>query len=245
MHGEQRLIIATCEKGLVEDVNDMKDIKAGIDEIKDKYPNFVDFAAHEVFRPVNAKSVADPIPRDDVLEKDGKERIPLMQKPQEDSRRHSARAEYLHLRAAVQRISGKPGRAAGEYYLFRLHQFRTLSRRRQPRRHRSLLPGEDRHFARLQPDPGKASQEAAECDFLPHVRRAYFSAGENCRGERMSHGDRNTGNGEGCVHQRERRVRRAQREVLDPVLNFADRKLFAHQMLQAWQPILGLVAGRE
>src|SRR3984893_1780361 len=27
MHGEQRLIIATCEKGLVEDVNDMKDIK--------------------------------------------------------------------------------------------------------------------------------------------------------------------------------------------------------------------------
>src|SRR6202789_2394029 len=62
MHGEQRLIIATCEKGLVEDVNDMKDIKAGLDEIKGKYPNFVDFAAREVFRPVNAASVADPIP---------------------------------------------------------------------------------------------------------------------------------------------------------------------------------------
>ena len=68
MHGEQRLIIATCEKGLVEDVNDMKDIKAGIDQIKDKYPNFVDFAAHEVFRPVNAKNVADPVPVDEVLE---------------------------------------------------------------------------------------------------------------------------------------------------------------------------------
>src|SRR5246127_2205001 len=49
MHGEQRLIIATCEKGLVEDVNDMKDIKAGLDEIKDQYPNFVDYAAKEVF----------------------------------------------------------------------------------------------------------------------------------------------------------------------------------------------------
>ena len=34
MHGEQRLIIATCEKGTVEDVNDMKEIKAGLDEIK-------------------------------------------------------------------------------------------------------------------------------------------------------------------------------------------------------------------
>jgi predicted nucleotide-binding protein (sugar kinase/HSP70/actin superfamily) len=29
-------------------------------------------------------------------------------------------------------------------------------------------------------------------------------------------------------------------KYLDPVLNFADRKLFAHQMLQDWQPILGL-----
>src|SRR5205085_10411764 len=29
-------------------------------------------------------------------------------------------------------------------------------------------------------------------------------------------------------------------KYLDPVLNFADRKLFAYQMLQAWQPVLGL-----
>jgi predicted nucleotide-binding protein (sugar kinase/HSP70/actin superfamily) len=29
-------------------------------------------------------------------------------------------------------------------------------------------------------------------------------------------------------------------EYMDPVLNFADRKLFAYQMLQAWRPILGL-----
>jgi len=59
---EQRLIIATCEKGTVEDVNDMKGIKAGLDQIKDANPNFVDMAAHEVFRPQNSKVVADPIP---------------------------------------------------------------------------------------------------------------------------------------------------------------------------------------
>src|SRR5205823_1646415 len=29
-------------------------------------------------------------------------------------------------------------------------------------------------------------------------------------------------------------------KYLDPILNFADKKLFAYQMLQAWQPILGL-----
>ena len=105
MHGEQRLIIATCEKGLVEDVNDMKDIKAGIDQIKDKYPNFVDFAAHEVFRPVNAESVADPIPVTTFWNKTGKERIPLMQNRKKLRVGIPARSQHLHLRAALQRIS--------------------------------------------------------------------------------------------------------------------------------------------
>ncbi|HME34252.1 MAG TPA: BadF/BadG/BcrA/BcrD ATPase family protein [Candidatus Sulfotelmatobacter sp.] len=62
MHGEQRLIIATCEKGLVEDIHEMKEIKAGLDQLKDAYPNFVDMASKEVFRPTNVKSVADPLP---------------------------------------------------------------------------------------------------------------------------------------------------------------------------------------
>src|SRR5499426_2961684 len=50
MQGEQRLIIATCEKGTVEDVNEMKEIKKGLDQLKDKHPNFVDMASKEVFR---------------------------------------------------------------------------------------------------------------------------------------------------------------------------------------------------
>jgi predicted CoA-substrate-specific enzyme activase len=77
MQGEQRLIIATCEKGLVEDLNDMKDIKAGLDKIRDQHPNFVDMAAHEVFRPTNAKNVADPIPSR-AWTKANKERVALM-----------------------------------------------------------------------------------------------------------------------------------------------------------------------
>jgi predicted CoA-substrate-specific enzyme activase len=60
--GEQRLIIATCEKGTVEDLNDMKGIKADIDKIKAANPNFVDIAAHEVFRPRTVANVADPMP---------------------------------------------------------------------------------------------------------------------------------------------------------------------------------------
>jgi len=82
MLGEQRLIISTCEKGQVEDVNDMKDIKAGLDKIRDQYPNFVDYASKEVFRPTNAKSVADPPPTAGFLgrwSKEAKERRTLME----------------------------------------------------------------------------------------------------------------------------------------------------------------------
>jgi predicted CoA-substrate-specific enzyme activase len=61
--GAQRLIIATCEKGTVEDVDHMKAIKGGIDKIKESNPNFADIAARAVFRIPNAPNVSDPLPR--------------------------------------------------------------------------------------------------------------------------------------------------------------------------------------
>lgn len=60
--GEQRLIIATCEKGTVEDVNDMREIKKGLDAVRKDNPNLVEISAREVFKPVEVDAVADPIP---------------------------------------------------------------------------------------------------------------------------------------------------------------------------------------
>jgi len=59
---EQRLIIATCEKGSVEDVNEMRGIKAGLDAVKKANPNFVEIASKEVWRARNPERVADPVP---------------------------------------------------------------------------------------------------------------------------------------------------------------------------------------
>jgi hypothetical protein len=59
---EQRVIIATCEKGGVEDVESMRGIKAGLDAAKKAHPNFVDIASREVWRARNPESVADPMP---------------------------------------------------------------------------------------------------------------------------------------------------------------------------------------
>jgi predicted CoA-substrate-specific enzyme activase len=60
---EQRLIIATCEKGTVEDLDEMKDIKADIDKIKSANPNYVDIAARDVFRHREVESAADSVPQ--------------------------------------------------------------------------------------------------------------------------------------------------------------------------------------
>ena len=42
-----------------------------------------------------------------------------------------------------------------------------------------MLPGEDRHFARVQPDPGETPQKAAKRHLLPDVRRAAFARWSN------------------------------------------------------------------
>src|ERR1700761_8387934 len=83
--GEQRLIIATCEKGTVEDLADMKDIKADIDKIKDANPNYVDIAARDVFRHRQVDVIADALPSTKGLfvSKSVKERAALMQKRQD------------------------------------------------------------------------------------------------------------------------------------------------------------------
>src|SRR3984957_14893340 len=80
--GEQRLIIATCEKGAVEDLDDMKGIKADIDKIKEANPNYVDVAARDVFRHRQTADVADPVPsvKGFLVSKAVKERAALMEK---------------------------------------------------------------------------------------------------------------------------------------------------------------------
>src|SRR5271154_523222 len=83
--GEQRLIIATCEKGAVEDLGEMKDIKADIDKIKAVNPNFVDIAAHDVFRPRDVEIISDAMPNTKGLfiSKATKERASLMEQRKE------------------------------------------------------------------------------------------------------------------------------------------------------------------
>ena len=61
--GSQRLIIATCEKGTVEDINEMRNIKGDLDKAKAENPNFAEIAARAVFRAPKVDLVADAPPK--------------------------------------------------------------------------------------------------------------------------------------------------------------------------------------
>jgi predicted CoA-substrate-specific enzyme activase len=70
--GAQRLIISTCEKGSVEDVDDMREIMRGLEAVKKDNPNLVQAAAQEIFKPVEADDVSDPLPKPSLLMPPGK-----------------------------------------------------------------------------------------------------------------------------------------------------------------------------
>lgn len=77
--GAQRLIIATCEKGTVENVEEMRVIKGNIDAIKKENPNLVEIAAKSAFKSYEPPVVADPLPKL-AITKAQKERIEKMKK---------------------------------------------------------------------------------------------------------------------------------------------------------------------
>ncbi len=62
--GVKRLIVNnSCDKGLVEDVNAMREIKKGMDSVKNANPNMVEIAAKAAFKAFEPAVIADPLPR--------------------------------------------------------------------------------------------------------------------------------------------------------------------------------------
>jgi predicted CoA-substrate-specific enzyme activase len=239
MHGEQRLIIATCEKGTVEDLSEMKDIKAGLDQIRDKHPNFVDVASKEVFRPTNAKNVADPIPTR-AWTQSARQRVALMQNRSKVrigiprvlniytyAPLFNAYFESLGLqpeniiysdytssdlyRAGASRGAIDPCFPAkiGISHVYNLIQ----EKHRKKPLDVIFFPMYDILHSPLVKIVG--SNACPTVTATPETVKAAFTKENDVFAE-------------------------CNLKYIDPVLNFADRKLFAYQMLQAWQPVLGL-----
>src|SRR5947208_3188300 len=81
--GIKRLIVGnSCEKGLVEDVSDMREIKKGLDARKKENPNLAEVGAKAAFKSYNPPAVADPLPKRAFTAKQ-KKRVELMKRRKE------------------------------------------------------------------------------------------------------------------------------------------------------------------
>ena len=81
--GIKRLIVGnSCEKGLVEDVSDMREIKKGLDAMKKENPNLAEVGAKAAFKSYNPPAVADPLPKRAFTAKQ-KKRVELMKRRKE------------------------------------------------------------------------------------------------------------------------------------------------------------------
>jgi predicted CoA-substrate-specific enzyme activase len=239
MEGEQRLIIATCEKGTVEDVSEMKDIKAGIDQIKEANPNFVDIASREVFRPTNAKNVADPLPTR-AWTKAAKERVALMQN-RKNLRIGIPRVLNIYTYAPLFNAYLESLGVQPENIIYSDYTSSELYRAGASRG--AIDPcfpakiGISHVYNLIQV---KHAKKPLNVVFFP-MYDVLHSPLVKLVGTNACPTVTATPETVKAAFTKENDVF-AEHNVkyLDPILNFADRKLFAYQMLQAWQPVLGL-----
>jgi predicted CoA-substrate-specific enzyme activase len=242
MHGEQRLIIATCEKGTVEDVNDMKGIKAGLDSIRAQHPNFVDYASKEVFRPTNAKSVADPLPTKgwSGWRKGDKERHALMEN-RKKLRIGIPRVLNIYTYAPLFNAYFESLGVQPENIIYSDYTSSELYRAGASRG--AIDPcfpakiGISHVYNLIQEKHRKKPLDAI---FFP-MYDVLHSPLVKIVGANACPTVTATPETVKAAFTKENDVF-AEHNVkyIDPVLNFSDRKLFAHQMLQALQPVLGL-----
>lgn len=243
--GEQRLIIATCEKGTVEDLESMKEIKSNIDSIKASYPNFVEIASREPFRFRNLPSLADSVPQVNWLTSAAtRARVELMKK----------RADF---RVGLPRVLNQYVYAP----LFNAY-FESLGLRSQNIIYSDYTSSElyRAGSSRGAIDPCfpakigiahvhnlltvKSQNKPLQVIFFPMVDVLHSSL-VNLTGINACPTVTATPETVKAAYTKENNVfASAGIAYVSPILNFTDRKLLAYQMYEAWEPILGVSRGK-
>ncbi len=202
--GTKRLIVNnSCDSGLVEDVNAMREIKKGMDSVKDANPNMAEIAAKTAFKSFKPAAVADPLPRYALTARQ-KARVAAMKRRAEMRIGIPRVLNQYTCNPHVQRLLRVAGHSGGEPGLLRLHLRGAVQGRRQARLDRSLLPVEGRHPARAQPALRAPQEEAARHHLLPDDRRSAVRHGQRAEPSRLPHG-----HGDARGHQRRPSSRKA------------------------------------
>ena len=237
--GERRLIISTCEKGQVEDVNAMRGIKAGLDALKNANPNFVDIAAREVWRSRNPQSVADPVPKTS-WKSAVKQRIGLMQS-RATHRVGMPRVLNMYLYAPMFSAYLESLGVQPENIIY--SDFTTQEMYRAGAGRGAIDPCFPSkigipHVYNLIFQ--KHAKKPLNTIFFPMVDTMHQPL-KNCTGSNACPTVTATPNSVKAAFTKESDVFQENGiQYLDPILNIHDPKLFGLQMFQTWGPLLGL-----
>ena len=237
--GERRLIISTCEKGQVEDVNAMRGIKAGLDAVKEANPNFVDIAAREVWRSRNPKNVADPVPKSS-WKSAVKQRIGLMQ-ARATHRVGMPRVLNMYLYAPMFSAYLESLGVQPENIIY--SDFTTQELYRTGAGRGAIDPCFPSkigipHVYNLIFQ--KHAKKPLNTIFFPMVDTLHQPL-KNCSGSNACPTVTATPNAVKAAFIKESDVFKENGiQYLDPIVNIHDPKLFTLQMFQTWGPVLGL-----
>jgi predicted nucleotide-binding protein (sugar kinase/HSP70/actin superfamily) len=241
----RRVVIASCEKGEVEALADMREVKAGIDARMAANPNLLAVAAREAWMPTRPSIVSDP-----------------------PSRRHSW-SRWARERAAL--VAGRPTLRVGIPRVLHLYNtaplfsayLESLGISPEHLVYSDVTSGElyRAGCSRGSIDPCFPSKVSlAHVHNLLWVKHArtpldviFFPMFDVLRPALV-----NTQGCNGCptatmtpqtVHAAQTKERDvfADQHVayLCPMVDLSDRRLFAQQMLEAWSPVLGLTRGEN
>src|SRR6516165_6696118 len=237
--GERRLIISPCEKGQVEDVGAMRGIKAGLDAVKKENPNFVDLAAHEVWRSRNPQSVADPV-QVRAWSSAAKQRIALM-KARATHRVGMPRVLNMYLYAPMFSAYLESLGLQPENLIY--SDFTTQELYRTGAGRGAIDPCFPSkigipHVYNLIFQ--KHAKKPLNTIFFPMIDTLHQSL-KNCSGSNACPTVTATPNAVKAAFIKESDVFKENGiQYLDPILNIHDPKLFGLQMFQTWGPVLGL-----
>ena len=237
--GERRLIISTCEKGQVEDVNAMRGIKAGLDALKNANPNFVDIAAREVWRSRNPQSVADSLPKTS-WKSSVKHRIALMQ-ARATHRVGMPRVLNMYLYAPMFSAYLESLGVQPENIIY--SDFTTQELYRTGAGRGAIDPCFPSkigipHVYNLIFQ--KHAKKPLDTIFFPMIDTMHQPL-KNCSGSNACPTVTATPNAVKAAFIKESDVFKENGiQYLDPILNIHDTKMFGLQMFQTWAPILGL-----
>lgn len=237
--GEQRLIISTCEKGQVEDVNAMRGIKAGLDAVKIANPNYVEIASREVWRAREVPMVADQPParawfssakrRTELIRKRGSLRIGMP--------RVLNMYLYAPLFSAYLQALGVPGENLiySDYTNHEMYKAGAGRGAIDPCFPSKIgIP----HVYNLV--FAKHTKQPLDVIFFPMVD-VLTTKLVKCTGTNACPTVTATPNAVKAAFTKEGDIFKENGiTYLDPIINLADRKLFGLQMFRAWESVLGL-----